>query len=94
MTVPSIYTVTLKGRIDMKIYWYNDKKNIIGEKVKELRKSSGLTQKQLAEKLQLLGYDFNDLTVLRIERGDRFVADYEIKALSEVFDVSIDELFK
>ncbi len=77
----------------MKIYWHNDSKNVIGEKVRALRKEHSLTQKELAEKLQLLGYDFNALTVLRIEKGERFVADYELKGLSEVFDIPVYELF-
>lgn len=77
----------------MIIYWYEGSKNIIGPQVKHLRKNHKWTQKVLTEKLQLLGYDFNDLTVLRIERGDRFVADYEIKALSEVFRIPVETLF-
>mgnify|MGYP003295499659 CR=1 FL=1 len=76
----------------VKIYWYEGKKNIVGDKVKALRKEKGLIQKALAEKLQLMGYDFNDLTVLRIENGDRFVADYELKALVEFFGVTSDYL--
>lgn len=32
-------------------------------------------KKALAEQLQLAGYEFNDLTVLRIEQGTRFVPD-------------------
>ena len=80
--------------VEMKIYWYGDSKNIIGEKVRELRTAHGWTQKMLAEKLQLLGYDFSDLTILRIEQGKRFVADYEVKGLAEVFDISADKLLK
>ena len=76
----------------MKIYWYEGKKNIIGDKVKSLRKEKGISQKALAEQLQLLGFDFNDLTVLRIETGKRFVADYELMALADFFDVSSDYL--
>ena len=71
----------------MKIYWSGDKKNIIGGKVRALRKRQGLTQRALAEKLQLAGYDMTDLTVLRIESGDRFVPDYEVKALAAVLGV-------
>lgn len=67
----------------MKIYWYEGKKNIIGDKIKVLRKEKGLSQKALAEQLQLLGFDFNDLTILRIESGKRFVADYELMALAD-----------
>lgn len=76
----------------MKIYWSGDAKNIIGKKVRELRHSQGMTQRALATKLQLEGYDFTDLTVLRIENGSRFVPDYEIKALCRVFGVSYTDL--
>lgn len=76
----------------MKIYWYEGRKNIIGDKVKMLRNEKGISQKALAEQLQLLGFDFNDLTILRIETGKRFVADYELMALADYFDVSSDYL--
>lgn len=78
----------------MKIYWNGKTKNIIGQKIKMLRKGHNppLTQKGLAEKLQLQGYAFEALTILRIENGTRFVADYEVKALAEFFHVSNDFL--
>ena len=76
----------------MKIYLHNDNKNIIGDKIKSLRKSKGLSQKALAEQLQLMGYEFSDLTILRIENNNRFVADYELKALADFFQVSSDYL--
>ena len=75
----------------MKIYWNGSSKNIIGEKLKTLRKSSGLTQKALAEKLQLEGHEFSDLTILRIEQGQRFVPDYEIVILADFFHITTDE---
>ena len=78
----------------MKIYWHGDRKNIVGVNVKRLRKLACFTQAQLAEKLQLMGYDFERLTVGRIESGDRFVPDYEVKALADALGVSIDCLFK
>lgn len=78
----------------MKIYWYGKSKNIIGNKIKNLRKQAGLTQKQLAEKLQLLGHEFSDLTILRIEQGTRFVPDYEVVILSDFFHISTDELLR
>ena len=76
----------------MKIYWSGDAKNIIGAKVRLLRIQNGWTQKALAEKLQLMGLEFSDLTILRIENGTRFVPDYELKALAEVFGVGYGEL--
>ena len=76
----------------MKIYWSGERKNIIGEKVRLLRKQRGLTQRALAERLQLAGFDMTDLTVLRIESGDRFVPDYEVRALAKALDVSYETL--
>jgi len=76
----------------MKIYWDGQAKNIIGERVRALRLSKGWTQKELAEKLQLEGFEFSDLTILRIEKGLRFVPDYELKALAQILNVNYDIL--
>ena len=78
----------------MIIYWDKKRtvKSRIGQLVKELRKAHNLTQKTLAAKLQFPGYDFNDLAILRIEQGTRFVPDYEVVALAEVFNVSCEYL--
>ena len=75
-------------------YWNkeNNSKNLIGHRVKELRTDKQLSQKALAEQLQLAGYEFSDLTVLRIEQGTRFVPDYEVVALAEFFHVSCEYL--
>lgn len=78
----------------MIIYWDKEtnSKNRIGKRVKELRIEKKLSQKAVAEQLQLAGYEFNDLTVLRIEQGKRFVPDYEVVALAELFQVSCEYL--
>ncbi|MCI9221334.1 MAG: helix-turn-helix transcriptional regulator [Lachnospiraceae bacterium] len=78
----------------MKIYWNKESnsKNLIGQKVMELRLERKLSQKALAEQLQLAGYEFSDLTVLRIEKGTRFVPDYEVVALADFFHVSCEYL--
>lgn len=76
----------------MKIYWNGTSKNIIGSKVKQLRTVQGLSQAALAGRLQLLGMECSDLTILRIEQGSRFVQDYEIVILVEYFNISTDEL--
>jgi len=76
----------------VKIYWSGNSKNIVGSKVRTLRKENGWTQKALAEKLQLAGFDCTDLTILRIENGTRFVPDYEVKALAHIFGVSYEML--
>ena len=77
----------------MKIYWHKGRKNIIGKNVRNLRHKAKLTQEQLAARLQVSGYEFDRLTILRIEAGNRFIADYEVKALAEAFNISIEKLY-
>ena len=76
----------------MKIYWYNGKKNIIGENLKKIRLERKLTQDDVAAKLQLKGYEFDRITVLRIEKGLRFVPDYEVKMLCNALEVPYSAL--
>ena len=42
--------------------------------------------------LTLFGYEFSDLTVLRIEQETRFVPDYEVVSIAEFFHVSCEYL--
>ncbi|MDR0824901.1 MAG: helix-turn-helix domain-containing protein [Prevotella sp.] len=78
----------------MKIYWDGKSKNIIGTRVKELRKAMvpTCTQLNLAEKLQLSGCDIDRITIVRIENGLRFVPDYEVKAIASVLGVTPNDL--
>lgn len=85
---------SLAGWCVMKIYWNGKSKNIIGGKIKQLRTEKGVTQKGLAAKLQLEGFEFNDLTILRIENGTRFVSDIEVKALAYVLCTSYEYLLE
>ena len=70
------------------------KNNLCGEKIKELRLSypTKLSQRALADKMQLIGIDVDKNAIQRIECGKRFVTDIELKAFSEIFGVSIDAL--
>ena len=70
------------------------KNNICGEKVYFLRKQQKpkMSQRILAEKLQLNGIDVDKNAIQRIESGERFVTDIEIKVIAEIFNISIDEL--
>lgn len=70
--------------------------NICGENVMRLRKAAvpKMSQRILAEKLQLVGMDVDKNAVQRIECGARFVTDIELVAISRVFDVSVDSLVK
>lgn len=68
--------------------------NLCGKSVRELRLSmpGHFSQRMLAERLQIEGLDLDKNAVQRIESGERFVTDIELKALSRVFGVTADEL--
>lgn len=76
----------------MKIYDYNGKKNICGDRVHEARCRLRLTQNDLAAQLQVNGINIERDSVSRIEIGTRFVADYELRALAQILKVSVDWL--
>lgn len=63
-------------------------KNLIANRLIQLRNLNGLSQRDLAYKLQLAGYDMDKNVITRIETNKRYVTDLELKALSEIFHVS------
>ena len=63
-------------------------KNIIAKQLIALRRRDHLSQRALANKLQLAGTDMDKNVITRIETGKRGVADYEIKAIAAIFNVS------
>mgnify|MGYP002564772306 FL=1 len=63
-------------------------RNVISEKLKKLRKSNSLSQRGLAEKLQLMGIDMDKNVITRIETQKRYVTDIEIRAIAKLFQVS------
>ena len=75
----------------MKITKYNNVKNISGNKLKNLRKKCKMSQKELAEKLQLEGIDLTSKEISKIENNNRLVQDFELFAFSKIFNVSADE---
>lgn len=76
----------------MKIYDYNGRKNLCGERIHEARCRLRLTQSELAARLQCEGITLERDCISRIEIGMRFVADYELMILSRVLDVKIEWL--
>lgn len=66
--------------------------NLCGKKVASLRTNMGISQRELADRLQIIGLDIDKNAVQRIESGKRFVTDIELKALSNVLNLNIDDL--
>ena len=70
------------------------KNNLCGERVRALRLAypTKLSQRALADKMQLIGIDVDKNAIQRIEAGKRFVTDIELKAFAGIFGVRIDDL--
>ncbi|MBR4287413.1 MAG: helix-turn-helix transcriptional regulator [Clostridia bacterium] len=73
----------------MKIYDYNGKKNICGNRIHEARCRLRLTQSDLAAQLQVNGIIIERDSISRIEIGTRFVADYELREIAKILKVSV-----
>lgn len=70
--------------------------NLCGKNVARLRMAlkPKVSQKGLADRLQVAGLDLEKNAVQKIESGQRFVTDIELSKLAEVLNVSIDELLR
>lgn len=68
--------------------------NLAGIKIKELRQAlkDNVSQREFAEMLQVAGLDLDKNAISRIEAGDRFITDIELRMIAMIFDVSVDEL--
>lgn len=67
--------------------------NICGQKIKQIRLDmKNVSQRKLADMLQMQGLDVDKNAIQRIESGQRFVTDIELRALAKVLDVSYQQL--
>lgn len=68
--------------------------NICGQKIKEIREKlpERTSQRKLADMLQMAGLDLDKNAVQRIESGQRFVTDIELRVIAEVLNVSYQDL--
>ncbi len=71
-----------------------DSNNISGSNIARIRKgmSPTVSQRALADSLQLHGIDVDKNTVQRIECGKSFVTDIELVAIASVLKVSVMDL--
>lgn len=73
----------------MKIYDYDGKKNISGDRIRQARVVQRMWQEDLAAKLQIAGVNMERDSISRIEIGTRFVSDFELKVFAKVLGVSV-----
>ncbi len=66
--------------------------NVCGKNIAYFRMKMGISQRELADKMQLAEIDIDKNAIQRIECGKRFVTDIEIIAFAKVFDITLEEL--
>ncbi|MBP1558144.1 MAG: helix-turn-helix transcriptional regulator [Oscillospiraceae bacterium] len=76
----------------MKIYDYEGKKNLSGERIYQARTRKHLSQAELAAQMQVQGVIIEREAISKIETGDRFVSDYELMVFARVLGVTMDWL--
>lgn len=76
----------------MKIYDYDGKKNISGDRIHQARTAMRLSQAELAARMQVNGVAIEREAISKMETGDRFVSDYELMIFARVLHVSMEWL--
>jgi transcriptional regulator with XRE-family HTH domain len=68
-------------------------KNVIGHQIKRIREKLGITQEQLAIRIEMAGWQVDRFIVSKIERGDRQLSDVEAQTIAKALKVSVSRLF-
>ncbi len=68
--------------------------NLCGKHIAKFRLKMQISQRALADKMQLVGIDIDKNAIQRIESGKRFVTDIEIVAFVKVFKIDYKDLLE
>ncbi|MBQ3408313.1 MAG: helix-turn-helix transcriptional regulator [Clostridia bacterium] len=78
----------------MQIKKLNGKSNVIGKNIKKYRELRNLTQRELSNKIALLGIDIYHSDISQIENQKLMLKDFEIIAFCKILGVTYDQLFE
>ena len=67
-------------------------RNLVGARVELARKNQDMKQKELPAQLQVSGVDMNASGLSKLEGLVRHVTDFELVALADILNVSVDWL--
>jgi len=78
----------------MKKIIYGENKNLISTNLKIYRTARGLTQSELAAKMQTMNVNMDQQMISKIEHNKRFVTDYELVCICEILKIDIPDILK
>ncbi len=67
-------------------------RNALGDRIRHAREAKLWSQSDLARRLQLYGWDVERTVITKIELRRRCITDYELLAIAEVLNLSLDRL--
>ena len=70
----------------------NGRKNLLGIKMREVRRARGISQRQVADDLNEMGLIIDKNAVQRMESGQRFITDIELITIAKYLDIPLNEL--
>lgn len=70
---------------------YNGKKkNITGTLIKQAMKKKNIGKMELSKRLELMGVYINRDELLKIEKNELMVKDFELAAISKILDIDLN----
>ena len=76
----------------MKKIVFNSNKNIISKSLFEYRQSCGLSQGELAAKMQTMNVNIDQQMISKIEKNQRQVTDYELACICKCLSITPNDL--
>jgi transcriptional regulator with XRE-family HTH domain len=73
--------------------WAVDREAAVAKSVSWLRRSRGITQRQLGADLFAMGFGMNQATVAKLEAGAKHLRLNEIAAIATYFEVPLESLW-
>ncbi len=71
---------------------YNNKKNISGTLIRNVREEKGMSKVRLSQLLDTYGIYINTDELLRIEKNQLLVKDFELVAIAQILDIDLNQL--
>lgn len=71
---------------------YNNKKNISGTLLRRAREEKGMSKVRLSQLLDTYGIYINTDELLRIEKNQLLVKDFELVAIAQILDIDLNQL--
>ncbi len=68
-------------------------KNLVGQKIAQLRVAKGIKQKDFVAQIQTMGVDINPTSYSKLEGQFRLATDKELHVISQLLKVSVNDLF-